>query len=42
MLLLLLLRRALFPREQVLNETAAVQADIRKTFPSVKKFGVQG
>jgi hypothetical protein len=31
-----------FPREQVLKETDAVFADIRKQYPSVKKIGVQG
>ena len=35
-------RRAQFPREQVVKESDAVLADIRKQFPAVKKIGVQG
>jgi hypothetical protein len=37
-----LFRLKLFPREQVLKETDAVLADIRKQYPTVKKIGVQG
>lgn len=35
-------RIAQFPRDQVLNETAAVFAAVRAAYPSVKKIGVQG
>lgn len=36
------LRLAQFPRNKVLNETAAVLAAVRAAYPSVKKIGAQG
>lgn len=35
-------RRALYPKAQVLNESEAVIADIKKQYPAVKKIGAVG
>jgi hypothetical protein len=38
----MLCRLKAFPSDQVLKESDAVLADIRKQYPAVKKIGVQG